>query len=92
LGDWAEENELKINLNKSKALSLTRAGVKYPLNYSLGGQKIPESGCCKYLVIIIRSDLSWSDQVNYTVQKAWRTLNFVMRIVKKKKEIKIRKV
>jgi hypothetical protein len=38
---------------------------------------------CKYLGIIIRSDLRWADQVNYTVQKAWRTLHFVMRIVKK---------
>jgi hypothetical protein len=31
----------------------------------------------------IRSDLSWPDQENYTVQKAWRALHFVMRIVKK---------
>ena len=74
---------------------------------------IPEAICCKYLGIIIRSDLtlnlltttivappsnaskwqmefnsafkglSWADQVNYTVQKAWRALHFVMRIVKK---------
>jgi hypothetical protein len=46
--------------------------VKDPLNYSLGDQKIPEANCCKYLGIIIRSDLNWADQVNYTVQKAWR--------------------
>ena len=32
---------------------------------------------------IIRSDLSWADQVNFTVQKAWRALHFVTRIVKK---------
>jgi len=83
LGDWAEENEMKINSNKSKALSFTRARVKEPLNYSLGDQKNPEASCCKYLGIIIRSDLSWADQVNYTVQKAWRALHFVMRIVKR---------
>ena len=45
LGDWAEENEMKINPNKSKALSFTRARVKDPLNYSLGEQKIPEASC-----------------------------------------------
>ena len=56
--------------------------MKDPLNYSLGDQKIPEASCCKYLGII-RNDLSWADQVNYTVQKAWRALYFVMRIVKK---------
>jgi len=32
---------MKINPNKSKALSFTRARVKEPLNYSLGDQKIP---------------------------------------------------
>jgi len=74
---------MKINPNKSKALSFTRARVKDPLNYSLGDQKIPEASCCKYLGIIIRTDLNWADQVNYTVQKAWRALHFVMRIAKK---------
>ena len=60
-----------------------RAQVKDPLNCSLGDQKIPEASCCKYLGIIIRSNLSWADQVNYTVQEAWRALHFVMHIVKK---------
>ena len=82
LRDWAEENEMKINPNKSKALSFTRSRVKDPLNYSSGDQKIPEASCCKYLGIIIQSDLSWADQVNFTVQKAWRALHFVMHIVK----------
>ena len=33
--------------------------------------------------IILRSDLSWADQVNYTVKKAWRAQHFTMRILKK---------
>src|SRR5215510_2060080 len=74
---------MKINPSKSKALSFTRARVKDPLNYTLTGQKIPEDSSCKYLGIIIRSDLSWADQVNHTVQKAWRALHFVMCVVKK---------
>ena len=44
---------------------------------------IPEASRCKYLAIIIGSDLRWADQVNYAVQKAWRSLHFIMRIVKK---------
>ena len=63
--------------------------MKDPLNYCLGDQKIPEASCCKYLGTFIRSDLIWADEVNYTVQKTWRALHFVMRIVKR--EIKIRK-
>ena len=80
---------MKINPNKIKALSFTRFRLKDPLNYSPGDQNITEASCCKYLGIIIRSDLSWANQVNYTVQKAWRALHFVMHIVKR--EIKIRK-
>jgi hypothetical protein len=44
---------------------------------------IPEASSCKYLGIILRSDLSWADHVNYTVKKAWKALYFTMRILKK---------
>ena len=37
---------------------------------------------CKYLGIILRSDLSWTDDVNYTVKKDWK-VHFIMRILKK---------
>ena len=85
LGEWAEENEMKINPNKSQALSFTRAREKDQLNYSLGGQPFPEVNCCKYLGIVLRNDLSWADQVNNTVKKTWTALHFVMRIIKKGK-------
>jgi len=74
---------MKTNPNKSQALSFTRARAKDQLNYSLGGQLIPKVNCCKYLGIVLRNDLRWADQVNNTVQKAWKALHFVMRIVKK---------
>jgi len=66
---------------KSKSGGYTRAGVKDPLNYFLEVQKIPESIRCKYLIIILRSDLSWDDQVNCIVQKAWKALHFIMRVL-----------
>jgi hypothetical protein len=56
-----------------------RAGVKNPL----GDQKVPEASSCKCLGIILRSDLNWVDQVNYTAQKSWKALHFVMRVLKK---------
>jgi hypothetical protein len=31
----------------------------------------------------LRSDLNWDDQVNYRVQKAWKSHYFVMRVLKK---------
>jgi hypothetical protein len=62
VGGWAEENAMKINPGKCKAVRLTRARVKKPLKYCLGDHRVPEASSCKYLGIIIRSDLSWADQ------------------------------
>ena len=74
---------MKINPSKSKTVRFTRAQVKDPLDYSLANTLILEASSCKYLGIILRSDLDWADQVNYTVKKAWRALHFTMRILKK---------
>ena len=74
---------MKINPSKCKAVRFTRAWVKDPLNYTLGDQLILEVSSCKYLGIILLSDLSWADHVNYMVKKAWKALHFIMRILKK---------
>ena len=57
--------------------------MKDPLNDTLGNQLIPEASSCIYLGIILCSDLSWADHVNYTVKKAWKALRFIMRILNK---------
>jgi hypothetical protein len=82
LGEWAVEYAMEINPARSKAVCLTRARMTEPLSYSLRDIVIPEASSCKYLRIILRSDLSWADQVNYTVKKAWKALRFTMRILK----------
>jgi hypothetical protein len=79
---------MKIDTGKSKH---TRARVKDPLSYSILDQVIPEARSCKYLGIILRSDLSRTDHANYTAIKACKELHFTMRILKKK-EIVIRNV
>jgi len=47
----------------------------------LGDQRIAEASNYKYLGIILRGDLNWADQVNYTVPKAWKALHFVMSVL-----------
>jgi hypothetical protein len=74
---------MEINPTKSKANSYTTARVQEPLNYSLQETVIPEASSCKYLGIILRSDLSCADQVSYTVKKAWGALHFTICILKK---------
>ena len=83
LGEWAVENGMKINPNKCKSICFTRTRAKVSLNYNLLSTQIPEASNCKYLGIILRRDLSWEDQVNYTVKKAWKALHFIMRILRK---------
>jgi hypothetical protein len=83
LGEWAVENAMEINPMKSTAISFTTARVNEPLSYSLRDTAIPEASSSKYLGIILRSDLSCADQVNYTVKKAWKALHFTVRILKK---------
>jgi hypothetical protein len=48
----------------------------------LAGTVILEVSSCKYLGIILHSDLSWSDKVNYTVKEARKALHFTVRILK----------
>jgi len=76
------ENGTKINRGKTKAIRFTRTRVKNPLRLSLGNQTFPEASSCKYMGIILRSDLNWMDQVNYRTQNAWKALHFVMRVLK----------
>jgi hypothetical protein len=82
LGEWAVENEMIINRSKSKAVCFTGVRVTEVLNYSLRDTVMPEASSCKYLEIILLSDLNWADQVNNTVKKAWKALNFTMSILK----------
>ena len=83
LGEWGVENEMRINPDKSKAVSFTKAWVKEQIRYYFGEQVIPEASIFKYLGIIIRNDLNWTDYVNYTLWKAWKALHFIMDILKK---------
>ena len=53
VGEWAAENEMKINQSKCKAVRFTRAWLKDPLNCTLWDQLIPETNSCKYLGIIL---------------------------------------
>jgi hypothetical protein len=64
LGEWAFEIEMIINQTKSKVICFMKAQVMEPLNYLLWDIVIPEVSSCKYLGIVLRSDFSWTDQIN----------------------------
>ena len=83
LGEWAVENEMKINPDKNKAVSFTKVRVKELIRYYFGEQLIPEVSGFKYLGIIIHNDLNWADHVNNSIRKAQEALHFITRILKK---------
>jgi hypothetical protein len=49
LGEWAIENEMRINPGKSKAVSFNKARLKDSLRYFIRDQLIPETNSFKYL-------------------------------------------
>jgi len=63
---------MKINPDKSRAISFTKARVKERTRYYFEEQLIPEASSFKYLGIIIRNVLNWVDHVNYTLRKHGR--------------------
>ncbi len=80
---WAEKNSMTINSSKSKTITFGRGRKYTETQYRLGNENIPRVVSCKYLGIIFDSKLSWEDQVNFVVGKAWKSLHFTMRILKK---------
>ena len=73
---------MNTNPDQSKAVSFTEGRVKERVRY-FGEQLIPEASSFKHLGIIIGNDLNWADHVSYTLWKAWKSLHFVMRVLKK---------
>jgi hypothetical protein len=73
---------MKINPGKSKAVRFTIVRVKDPLNYFGVDQRITEVNSCKFSGIILRGDISWVCQANYTAQKVWKGLLCIIRGLK----------
>ncbi len=83
LHSWAETNGMEINSSKSKAITFGRGRCYGETVYKLNNNVIPTVTSCKYLGIQLDSKLNWENQVNFVVGKAWRSLHFVMRILKR---------
>ena len=80
---WTETNKMRINESKSKLITFSRSKHVSTVCYKLGRDQISRVSSCKYLGVYFDSKLSWGNQVNYVVGKAWRSLHFVMRNLRK---------
>ena len=77
---WASGNDMDVNIAKSVAMTASR--LREPnttRNYSLGDRTLSRVNSYKYLGVMLTSELSWSEHVDYVVLKATRALGFVRR-------------
>jgi hypothetical protein len=69
--------------SKSNFICYENARMKESLTYSLRSIIIPKAKSCKYLEIILYSDLRRANQVRYFVKRVWKALHCTMCILKK---------
>ena len=75
---WEEKWLLKFNVSKCHVLKITRATVyKIEYNYQLHNTSLSELNSCKYLGIIIQSDLKWSQHIHHIATRANYALSLI---------------
>lgn len=78
---WALDNKMKINMKKCGLIKIGR-GQRQAFQYTIGSEILVEEDSCKYLGVHVRNDLKWSTHVGSVVSKAYKSLHFVMRVLK----------
>jgi len=70
LSEWFSVNRLSLNLDKTcySVFGPSHMDVK-GYNLYTNGKIIQNVECCKYLGILIDSDLKWQDHINYLYNK-----------------------
>ena len=68
--EWFTVNRLSLNLDKTcYSIFGPRQKDANGLNLYINGKAIQNVKCCKYLGILIDSDLKWQDHINYVYNK-----------------------
>ena len=74
---------MKFNISKYHVLKITRAKVhKVEYIYQLHSTPLNKLNSCKYLGVIIQSDLKWSQHIHQIAVKANCTLSLIKRNLK----------
>ena len=79
LADWVESEGLKLNIDKTKTMLISRKKVKPALNIWVNGSKIEVVTTFRYLGVNISDDLSWQPHINYLCSRAKQRLGFIYR-------------
>jgi len=77
--EWTEQQDLQLNVTKTKAMMVSRKRCPPDLNIEIGDLPIECVSFYRYLGFTISSNLSWSLHINPTWCKAKRLVGFLYR-------------
>jgi len=78
---WLLNNGLELAINKSEAIILTNTRTHNDFNMELGGVKINNAECIKYLGIHCDRKLNFSEHAKHTATKAGKVANNLAKIL-----------
>ena len=73
--NWANRWQLKLNIAKCEALSITNKQKPVNFTYCVNRQLISWNNSVKYLGVLVDRKLSWSKHCRYAINKATKSLN-----------------
>lgn len=79
LYNWSNHWCMKFNIDKCKVISITKMKYFDKPTYKLGNSIMENVTNFNYLGVHITTDLNWNTHINYVVNKANKTLNFLRR-------------
>ena len=87
LAGWCSENDLELNVSKTKEMVFDFRKKKTPLvPLTIAGEVVEEVKSFKFLGTTISSDLKWDESFSFAIKKAHQRY-FFMRQLKTAKEI-----
>ena len=81
LENWTRSWQVKFNLQKCEAMRITHKQDKSKHPYHLSNTELKSVNSCKDLGVHMSRDLSWSNHVNATVNKANKVVGLLKRTV-----------
>ena len=70
-----------INVDKTKLIRFSRQRNNLNWVYALRNQALIKSDTSKYLGVTFSKDLHWGPHISSTVNKAYKALRFIMRVL-----------
>lgn len=80
--NWLCENQLKLNINKTKCMVISSFGSFEHIEIKIGSDKIESVKSMKYLGVMIDSNLKIKSHIDYVCKKVAKKVGFLARISK----------